>query len=273
MGNVLVLILLMLAGAYVLFATLLYFSQASLIYYPAREHIAHPRQVGLDYEPVSFRTEDGLALSGWYVPAVPERAVLLFLHGNAGNISHRLSSLQIFNHLGLSTLIFDYRGYGQSEGQPDEAGTYRDAQAAWRYLVETRGHDPRHIVYFGRSLGAAVASYLAASRPPRALIIESAFTSMPDLAARFYPFMPVRWLSRFHYSTRDQVVRIDAPLLIIHSRGDEIVPFEHGRLLFEMARPPKQFLELQGGHNDAFLISGERYVDGLNDFLLGKAGL
>ncbi len=273
MWNGLVLILLMLLAAYVLFGALIYFSQASLIYYPTREHVAHPRQLGLDYEPVSFRSEDGLALSGWYVPAASERAVVLFLHGNAGNISHRLPSLQIFNHLGLSTLIFDYRGYGKSEGRPDEAGTYRDAQAAWRYLVETRGLDPRRIVFFGRSLGAAVASHLATSRSPRALIIESAFTSVPDLGAKFYPFMPVQWLSRFNYSTRDHLARIDSPLLVIHSRHDEIVPFEHGRLLFEMARPPKQFLELQGGHNDAFLVSGRLYVEGLNRFLSGTAGL
>lgn len=273
MWNGFALIVLTLAAAYGLFGALLYFSQASFVYYPAREHVADPRQFGLEYERVSLRTEDGVALSAWYVPADKERAVVLFSHGNAGNISHRMFSLQIFKQLGLSTLIFDYRGYGRSEGEPDEAGTYRDAEAAWRYLVAERGVDSRRIILFGRSLGAAVASRLAIEHAPRALIIESAFTSVPDLAARFYPFMPVRWLSRFRYDTRDHLSRASLPVLVVHSRDDEIVPFEHGRLLFQTAGLPKEFLELRGGHNDAFLVSGRHYVDGLNRFLSQVAGL
>ncbi|MFQ5934904.1 MAG: alpha/beta hydrolase [Acidiferrobacterales bacterium] len=268
-----VLIGLTLAAAYVAFGALLYFYQGSFVYYPDRQLVATPKQFGLEYEPVSFRTQDGVALSGWYLPAGDERGVLLFFHGNAGNISHRMLSLQVFNRLGLSTFIFDYRGYGHSEGRPDEPGTYRDGEAAWRYLIEHRNLDPRRIIVFGRSLGAAVASYIASRYPPRALIVESGFTSVPDLATRFYPFMPVRWLSRFEYATKHHLTQVSSPVLIVHSREDDIIPFEHGRALFEAAQHPKQFLEIVGTHNEGFVISGKHYEDGLNQFLSNAASM
>lgn len=273
MWNSFILIVLTLVGAYAVFAGLLYFYQGSFVYYPARELVATPEQFGLRYEPVSFNAQDGIALSGWYVPAQDERAVLLFFHGNAGNISHRMLSLQVFNRLRLSTLIFDYRGYGHSAGQPDEIGTYRDAEAAWRFLVEKRGVPPSRIIVFGRSLGAAIATYIASRHTPRALIVESAFTSVPDLAARFYPFMPVRWLTRFHYTTKDYLERVSCPVLVVHSREDDIVPVEHGYALFETAQPPKDFFEINGTHNDALLVTGRRYANGLDRFLVNMVGI
>lgn len=273
MSNGLGLIVLTLVVAYVIFAGLVYTFQSSLIYYPARKLDATPKQFGLTYEPISFRTEDGVALSGWYLPAEESRGVLLFFHGNAGNISHRMLSLQLFNRLGLSTFIFDYRGYGQSEGRPSETGTYRDAEAAWRYLVEKRKVDPSRIVVFGRSLGAAIGSYLATKHTPRALIVESGFTDVPDLAAKFYPFLPVRRLTRFHYTTIDYVTRRNCPILVVHSRDDDIIPFSHGRRIFEAAHPPKEFLEITGTHNDAFVVTGKRYEDGLDRFLSKAANL
>lgn len=273
MWNGFVLILMTLVGVYVAFAALLYFYQASFVYYPDRQLVATPDHFGLNYEPVSFKTTDGLTLSGWYVPAERARGIILFLHGNAGNISHRMLSIQVFNRLRFSTFIFDYRGYGKSEGQPDEIGTYRDAEAAWHYLVRQRNFDPSQIVVFGRSLGAAIASYLAAKYTPRALIIESAFTSVPDLAARFYPFMPVRWLTRFHYATKDHLKKVGCPVLVVHSREDDIVPFAHGHALFEAAQPPKEFLGINGSHNDALLVTGRRYEQGLDRFLLNVARL
>jgi len=267
MWNGLALIALTLVAGYLILAALLYVFQGGLIYYPERQLVATPNQFGLDYEPVFFEADDGVRLSGWYLEANPARSVLLFFHGNAGNISHRIVSLQLFNRLGLSTFIIDYRGYGESEGKPSEAGTYLDAEAAWRYLVEQRKVDPSQIVIFGRSLGAAVASYVASKHTPRALIIESAFTSVADLAGRYYPFMPVQWITRFEYNTLDYVSAMKCPLLVVHSRQDDIVPFSHGRRIFDAAPRPKEFLEIIGGHNDGFMVTGKPYEDGLIRFL------
>lgn len=262
--------LLVVVGSYGALLLFLYFYQSRLLYLPnlpSRDIAATPDMVGLSYERVHILTEDGVSLDGWFIPVRQARGVLLFFHGNAGNISHRLDSLKIFNHLGLATLIFDYRGYGRSTGTPSEQGTYRDATAAWRYLTEERGVAPERIVLFGRSLGAAIAVHLATEQTPKALIIESGFTSVPDLAAEVYPIFPARKLARFRYSTETFLTSVSCPTLIIHSRDDEIVPFAHGRRLYAVASEPKQFLEIRGGHNDGFVVSGDDYANGLDAFL------
>ena len=153
-----------------------------------------PINVGMDYQDVSIETTDGVTLHGWFIEGRSSQ-VLLFFHGNAGNISHRLDSIRQFRDLGLSVLIIDYRGYGQSEGRTTERGIYRDADAAWRYLIDVRGIVASDIVIFGRSLGASAASWLAAQHQPLALIVESSFTSVPDIAQDLYPWLPARWLS------------------------------------------------------------------------------
>ncbi len=260
------------AGAYALLVAFIYFTQASLLYYPniaGRALSASPTDIGLAYEDVNLTAADGVRLHGWFVPATDARGTLLFFHGNAGNISHRLDSIRIFNRLGLDVFIIDYRGYGQSDGKPDEQGTYRDADAAWRYLVETRGAEPARIVVFGRSLGAAIAGYLAAEQRPGALILESSFASVESMGRRLYPFLPVRWLNRFGYQTAEYVRQIGCPILVIHSPGDEIIPIAEGRAVFTAAAEPKRFLEIRGGHNDGFLVSGRTYVDGLDAFIAG----
>lgn len=247
-----------------------YFFQARLIYFPnigIGFGMPVPSDIGLDYEDVVFETTDGLQLHGWYVSADQARGVVLFFHGNAGNISHRLDSIEFFHRLGFSVFIIDYRGYGRSEGKTDEQGTYRDAEAAWRYLVEDRGIDPGKIVIFGRSLGASIAAWLASRTSPAALILESAFTSAPNLGRHHYWFLPVRALARIHYDTQSYVERISVPTLIVHSADDEIVPFAHGRKLFSVASEPKAFVELQGGHNDGFLVSRAHYTEALGEFL------
>lgn len=258
-----------LAAVYGGLALVLYFFQARLVFYPeiGREMIATPGQAGLPYQDIRLTTGDGLNLHGWYIPAAQPRGTVLFLHGNAGNISHRLDSLQMFHRLGYSTLIFDYRGYGNNSGTPSEQGTYRDAEAAWRYLTEQRHIPSCRIVLFGESLGGAVASWLAVRQKPAALVIASGFTSVPDLARHFYPFLPVRWLARIRYDTRENLRAVAVPVLIAHSPEDEIVPFEHGRALFAAANPPKRFLELAGGHNDGFIFMRESWVKALGDFL------
>ncbi len=258
-----------LAAAYGGFALLLYFFQARLVFYPetGREIIATPAQIGLPYEDIQLKTPDGISLHGWYVTATQPRGAVLFLHGNAGNISHRIDSVKMFHRLGYSTLIFDYRGYGNSGGAPSEQGTYRDAEAAWRYLIEQRHIPSCRIVLFGESLGGAVGAWLAARQKPAALVIASCFTSVPDLAGHFYPYLPVRWLARIRYDTAENLRAAAAPVLIAHSPEDEIIPFEHGRALFAAASPPKQFLELAGGHNDGFIFMREAWVKALGNFL------
>ena len=172
-----------------------------------------------------------------------------------------------FNELDLATLIFDYRGYGRSEGAASEQGIYRDAEAVWRHLTEERGIPAAEIVLFGRSLGAAVAASVASRHTPGALIIESGVVSVPDMAAKIYPWLPARWLARIGFPTGDYLRTTTCPVLVVHSRDDEIIPFDQGLRLFEVASEPKQFLELRGGHNDGFLVSGRRYLDGLDAFV------
>jgi hypothetical protein len=251
---------------YVAFVALVFFLQSRLIYFPVHEVAATPQMRGLAFESARLRTADGPTLDAWYIPAASARGVVLFCHGNAGNISHRLESIAIFHSLGLDTLIFDYRGYGRSTGRPSEEGTYRDAAAAWRYLVEERKISPDRIVVFGRSLGAAVATWLVTQQHAAALIAESAFTSVPDLAADIYPWLPVRWLARFNYDSLDRIARLELPILVVHSRDDEIIPMHHGQRLFDAARGQKRLLEIRGGHNEGFYASGAVYREGLNRF-------
>ena len=244
-----------------------YLFQDKLVYFPERQIEATPKAIGLTYEPVTLQTEDGLQLSAWFVPVEPARGVLLFCHGNGVNISHLLDSIRIFHRLGLSALVFDYRGYGQSEGAPSEEGTYRDAEAAWRYLVEQRQIEPNRIIIYGHSLGGSVASWLGRQHPSGAVVIDSSFTSVADVGAAVYRFLPVRLLSRFQYNTRENLQRVRSPVLIIHSREDEIIPYSHGLALFRSAPEPKAFLEITGGHNSGFLTSGALYTNALQKFL------
>ncbi len=270
MFNVIWSIIILAGGLYVIFCFYLFLVQSKLIFYPhlpSRDLTASPTDVGLEYESVSINTSDQLTLHGWFVPALEEKGVLLFFHGNAGNISHRLDSLKIFHDLGLSTFIIDYRGYGRSQGEISEHGAYLDAEAAWNYLVKTKNIPWQKIVVFGRSLGAAIAANNAASHAPGALILESAFTSVPDMAAQLYPIFPVRLLSRFQFNTNKFLLSVKCPVLIIHSPDDEIIPFKNGLQLYRSAREPKQMLEIQGGHNGGFMQSGKTYIEGIEKFI------
>ena len=260
-------VLVIIAGAYIAFAGFIFIFQSQYVYYPERVLSMDPSSIDLDFESVSFETSDGVRLSGWFVPSKDARGVILFCHGNAGNISHRLESIQIFYRLRLDTFIFDYRGYGQSEGKPSENGTYRDADAAWEYLVKERQVNPNEIIVFGRSLGGAIAAWLAQAQAPGALILESAFTSVPDIAGKLYPYLPLRLISRFKYDMAKYLDDVNCPVLVVHSRQDEIMPFSHGQRLFEMAGEPKTFLEISGSHNEGFITSGEAYEKGLDTFI------
>jgi fermentation-respiration switch protein FrsA (DUF1100 family) len=260
---------LLLGVGYAALLGFVYFTQHSLVYFPniAREHAATPAQHGLAHEDVSIRTEDGETLHAWWVPAANARGAALVFHGNAGNISHRIDYARMFRELGYGTLLVDYRGYGKSTGSPSEEGTYRDALASWRWLTHTRGIAGHDIVVFGESLGGAVACWIAAHEKPRALVLASTFTSLPDLGAEVYRFIPVRLLSRFKYDTQNCLSKVAAPVLIVHSPRDDIVPYAHAEKLYEAARPPKEFLKIAGGHNDGFVHTRAEWVKGLGDWL------
>jgi len=244
-----------------------------LVYYPQRQWEATPADYNLPYEDVTFLTSDGVRLSAWHIPAKDAAGTVLFCHGNAGNISHRIETISVLHKLGMNVLVFDYRGYGKSEGRPTEAGTYRDAEAAWAYLVEARGEKPERIVIHGRSLGGSVAAHLARDRTAAGLIVESSFYDITELGAELFRWLPVRWLSRLKYRTAEYVKGARCPVLVIHSRDDDMIALHHGQKIFDASPRPKRLLEIHGGHNSAFLDSSDIYNPALRQFfaeVLGK---
>jgi len=260
MGSMLISFFVVLFIAYWGLGVILYIMQPTFLYSPVREVLYTPEELGMDFENVVFETEDGLNLNGWYIPVENSQYTVLFCHGNGGNIVHRLDSINIFYKLGLNCFIFDYRGYGESEGQPSEEGTYLDARAAYKWLTEEKKVSPKNIIVFGRSLGGSIAAQLAAKVEVRALVVESTFTSYVDIGRKFYPYMPVRWFARFSYETIDYIKEVHYPVMIIHSRSDELVPFEFGMELYVAANEPKEFVETFGSHNDSFLVSSDIYT-------------
>jgi len=257
-------------SVYLLLVLVLYLLQGRMVFLsnlPGRALTASPNNIGLNYEEVSLATRDSEILHGWYITATNPVGVVLFFHGNAGNISHRLDSIEIFQELDLDVLIIDYRGYGQSSGKTSERGTYIDAQTAWDYLVNKRGVAPGKIVIFGRSLGGAVASWLASRTKPGAVILESCFTSGVDMGSRLYPFLPVRLITRLKYPVKEYVKHVSSPLLIIHSQQDEIIPFDMGQSIFAAAPEPKEMLVISGDHNGGFLLNRIQYLAAIGKFL------
>lgn len=254
-------------SVWVLLSVMFHFFQEHFIYFPQSEIVVTPDVISLDYEELTLTTSDGIEINAWWIPHSNARATLLFLHGNAGNISHRLDSINIFHQLGFSVLIIDYRGYGKSTGKPSEEGTYIDAETAWHFLTNEKMIKSDDIIIFGRSLGGAVATWLADKYPSAALIIESCFTSIADIGKHYYPYLPTSLLARIKYPSIDRISEVKAPVLIIHSAYDEIIPYKFGKQLFEHASEPKTFLDIVGGHNDGFLISGNKYSDGIDRFI------
>jgi len=254
----------------VVFALSLRWSEPRMIYYPDRHIDQTPDRFGLNYDDVILTTSDGVKINGWLLPASISNAPLtvLLFHGNAGNMSHRFEKLSVLHHLGVTVFIIDYRGYGRSDGAPGEDGTYHDARAAYDYLVTQRKVAPRSIVVYGESLGSAIAADLAAKVEVGGLVLEEAFTSIGDVGQRMFPFLPVRWLVKNKYDTLSKMPRINVPLLIVHSREDELFNMRHAQRLLAAANEPKQLVELHGHHNDAFLVSAAIYHDALQKFFV-----
>ena len=239
------------------------------IYFPERVIDQDPGDFGLEFEDVYLETSDGVRIHGWFVPG-SGGPTLVWFHGNGGNISNRADNIAGLNRrLGVSILIIDYRGYGLSDGSPDEQGTYLDAEAAVAHALSRPDVDPERLVLFGRSLGCAVAAEMAVRHDVYAVVLESPFTSVPAMARRAYPFLPgLGLLTGNMYDTLGKTARIDAPVMVLHGDSDEIVPFEMGREVFEAAQEPKRFYAIRGaGHNDTFAVGGAPYLDALASFL------
>lgn len=257
------------AVLYAIFALLLYVFQQRLVFFPTTgAYPVTPDFIDLSWRDVSLTADDGTRIVGWFVEGPDEDApVVLFFHGNAGDMSHRLGILKALHHLGAATLMIDYRGYGRSGGRPDEDGLYQDARAAWQWLTREAGYAPDRIVLFGRSLGGPVAAWLAAQHEPAGLVLESAFTSMPHLAAHHYPWLPARWLARYDFDTEAAIARSECPLLIAHSADDEIVPFHHADALAAVRPETTRRVRLSGSHNDPSLEVDEAWRSALGDFI------
>ncbi|MDR2522520.1 MAG: alpha/beta hydrolase [Synergistaceae bacterium] len=250
------------------------FTLTWFVFRPSARLSHTPAALGLSFEDVTLTTSDNVRLHGWYVPANEKnsRAELLFFHGNAGNISNRLDSIEIFHNLGLSVFIFDYRGYGQSGGRPSVAGTALDARAAWQWLTEEKKIPPGKVVVFGRSLGGAIAMELMRSEVPGALILESTFSSLSEMVR--IPFMVplARHVTGDAWNSAEAARTLTVPALCIHSPDDRLVPYQLGRSLYNAVGSEKTFLEISGGHNEGFLDSIDTYVPALDAFLTKRFG-
>lgn len=252
--------------------------EEQLIYFPTRypdglwDTDAVALNSGCTIADCSFEAADGVRLHGWmctpsHAEGITGDMVLLWFHGNAGNLSHRADLLIRLAQIPARVFIIDYRGYGRSEGKPSEKGLYLDGRAGWRYLVEERGVSPDRIVIFGKSLGGAVAVDLATEVKPAGLIVQSSFTSIPDMAARHFAFVP-KALIRTRMDSLSKIVDVRAPKLFIHSTADEIAPFELGRRLYEAAPEPKRFHTVEGaGHNDTWIVGGQGYFAAIRSFV------
>lgn len=262
-------VLVAVVAAYAALLLLLWLTQDRLIYFPqvGGSALPTPARVKLPFQDVRIATEDGETLAAWWVPAGPMRGAVLLLHGNAGSIADRIDYLPHFNAMGYAVLLVDYRGYGASTGKPSERGTYLDAHAAWRWLTAQPDLRPGDIVLVGESLGGAVAAELAARVQPRALMLIATFTSAVDLGSEIYPYLPVRLISRYRYDTLAHLRGFHGPVLIAHSRDDEIVPFAHGERLYAAATGAKSLLVMRGGHNDGFLFDQPAWVRMVDNFL------
>jgi pimeloyl-ACP methyl ester carboxylesterase len=250
------------AVAYATLCAFMWAKQDELLFIPDRNVVAKPDKVGLAYEDVMIAAGDGMKINAWYVPKEGAAATVLHCHGNGGNISYMGNALSNFHERGFATLAFDYRGYGQSEGDRangdlSEGAVYRDADAAWTWLTTEKGVDPRSVVLWGQSMGGGVCSYLADQHPDaKALVLESSFTSLPDVGATIYWFLPVRLLSSFSFDTHARLQRLDMPVLIAHAPDDDVVPYALSQRNFDAARSSrKRFIELQGGHVGGFDVT------------------
>ncbi len=252
-------------GVYLALMFYIYFNQDKMVFYPTDDFAVQPDQLGLIFEDVHIKIDDNITIHGWYFPSKDpdNKKAVLFFHGNAGNISHRLETAKYLYDLGVATFMFDYRGYGYSTGEPTEDGVYADGEVSFDWLVETKSFKAENIILFGRSLGGAVAVELAGRKQCGGLIIESSFTSVGDIGQKLFPIFPIRSLIRYTFNSVEKIGQIQIPKLITHSPDDELIPYTMGQKLFEAAAEPKQFIKLSGGHNSRSYFKDPEYKKAL----------
>ena len=236
------------------------------VFFPDRVLEQEPASVGLACEEAFIPTADGETLYGWWFSHEKPRATLLFFHGNAGNISHRLGKVVFFHDQGFQVLLVDYRGYGRSTGRPTEKGIYADAEAVWRYATEERNIKPKDLIAYGASLGGAVAVDLASRKEVGGLIVDSTFSSAKDMARMMFPWAPT-WLMSVEFHSVQKIKKVHVPKMIFHSEEDETVPYALGQKLFEAAGEPKFFVTTSGGHNDEHVLSREVFEKNMEAFM------
>lgn len=243
--------------------------ERAMVFIPAKTMYAHPGTVGLPFEQLWLTASDGARLRAWWIPGPSAEApVILCLHGNGGNISMRTDKIKIFHDAGAAQLWFDYRGYGESSGSPNEPGLYRDALAAWAWLERVKTVPAARLVLYGESLGCAVAVELATHVPAAGLIVESGFTSIKDMARVVLPWFPVR-LAKLRFDSLAKLPRVAIPTLILHSPEDDIIPYEQARRNYAASGAAKKTLvQLKGSHNHGFLDTGPAYGAAIRDFLV-----
>ena len=257
--------LLFVAVSFLVAALYLRYFERRSIFFPMKEMKCFPPEVGLEYEDIYFQAGDKTKLNGWFIPCKHARYTLIFCHGNAGNLGHRLEKLKFFHELGLSVFIFDYRGYGKSKGKPSEIGIYRDAQAAYEYLL-FRKILPERIISYGESIGGAVAIDLASKNKVGALLAGDTMTSAREMVEEFFIIIPY-WVFSSRFDSLSKIKYVTVPKLMIHSINDEIVPYSLGRRLFEAAPSPKEFLKIRGGHNSCFFECKQMLHTAIGDFI------
>ncbi len=276
-------VIIIVAGAFLLFGAYLYFRQDRMVFCPTTELADTPSSLGLSFEEVYVDVAGGEKVHAWYLPAgstgtetsdptqtAGAAKTVLFCHGNGGNISHRLETAEFITGLGVNILLFDYRGYGRSDGSPSESKVYADAEACYRWLLSEKGVLPQDIVVFGRSLGGAVAIELAGRVNCGALVVESSFTSARDMARLIFPYFPVRYLLRYEFDSIRKIPSVGCPILVTHSVEDDIIPFAMGRRLFDSARKPKRFVPFYGRHNERDYLCDPSYVEAVRDIVTGQ---
>jgi fermentation-respiration switch protein FrsA (DUF1100 family) len=242
--------------------------ESHFVFAPQKRLDNYPADFNMKFRDVYLDTHDGITLHGWFFPVASGGPVILFCHGNAGNISHRLDYIQLLVRLGANVFIFDYRGYGKSSGKPSEKGLYNDALCACDYLVNREKIKQEDIILLGRSLGAAAATEVASKRDARSLIIESGFLSIRHMARHMLLFSLISPLIHQSYNNLEKIKHISIPKLIMHGDRDEVVPFYMGKRLFQEAKEPKYFYAVKGaGHNDTFVVGGREYMDVLSEFI------
>ena len=244
---------------YVMLAILLTLFQGKIVFLPGKSIFMTPEDAGMEYEDLFIEVAEGLAINAWYIPAGDAKGTILFCHGNAGSMSHRVETAGIFHSLEMNVMLFDYCGYGRSPGRPSEMQTYRDAEAVWNYLVDKKSIPAGKIIVIGRSMGGPIAAKLAKDHQPALSILESTFTSVPEMGRAKFPIFPTKLLVTIKYPTIDYIKEIKCPMLIVHSTDDEIIPYWMGEKIFAAGGEPKDFLKLKGGHNETYFECIDEY--------------